>query len=90
MSILDGFSHASYPALRGRVDSGLGRYNGDVNRQVSVGLTDDRSLVTITLADLVCIELELDPILAVAVAEALMEAAINAWHRPNGPLHKKG
>ena len=90
MSILHGFSSASYPPVRGRVDSGVPQYDGDVLRQVSVGLTDDRSLVTIEIADLVRVEAELDPIIAMAVAEALIEAAINAWHRPNGPLHKKG
>jgi hypothetical protein len=90
MAVLQRFEGASYPAARGRVESGLARYDGDVNRQVSVGLTSDNSFVTIGLADVVFVELEIDPIIATAVAEALLDAAITAWHRPDGPLAKKG
>jgi len=90
MTMLQRFERALYPADRGHVDSALARYDGDVNRQVSIGLSGDSSSVTLGLADVVFVELEIDPLIATAVAEALLEAAITAWHRPGGPLAKKG
>jgi hypothetical protein len=86
---LSKFSGASFSAEGGGITDAYFHLDGSPNRQVSIGLSDDETLVTVAVSDAVSVNAQIVPILAFAMAEALMSAALTAWHRPGGPLDPK-
>ena len=88
MSFSQPFQDHTYPVDAGRVLSGLSRFDQTLLQEVSVDVGTDRRSVTLLLSDAVAVEVSLDPVIALAVADALVEAAATVLARPDGPIDR--
>ena len=74
-----------FVAEDGSISDGRRGVDGRIHRSVEVNIIEHRRLVTVSVSDAVKVEAAMDPFLALALGEALINAALAIYLKPGEP-----